>query len=152
MRRAQQIASLAFLALALFLGWHATRLPYYSSLGPGPGFFPVWLCGILAGLALIVLVGTLRGAGDQASTSFWPDREAWLPLLAVIGGLTFVVLTMEAVGYVAAMFVFYLVLVVLLGTRAPLAIIAVTLLGSFGTSTVFSRYLKQALPLGTWWM
>ena len=94
----------------------------------------------------------LLGSGKPKDPATVPEVEVLLPLLAVIGGLTFVVLTMEAVGYVAAMFVFYLVLVVLLGTRAPLAIIAVTLLGSFGTSTVFTRYLKQALPLGSWWM
>ena len=103
-----------------------------------------WTAGAPGDLEVLVDDGP-----GSAATSVWRGSTRGL---AVIGGLTFVVLTMEAVGYVAAMFVFYLVLVVLLGTRAPLAIIAVTLLGSFGTSTVFTRYLKQALPLGTWWM
>ncbi len=152
MRRAHQIAGLAFLALALFLGWHATRLPYYSALGPGPGFFPVWLCGILAVLALIALASTLRAADGQAAERFWPEREAWPSLLSAVAGLVFVVLAMSSLGYVATLFVFSLVLVVMLGTRNPLIIIAVTLLASFGTSAVFARYLKQALPAGTWWM
>ena len=38
------------------------------------------------------------------------------------------------------------------GSVALAALYTVTLLGSFGTSTVFTRYLKQALPLGSWWM
>ncbi|MBM3537585.1 MAG: tripartite tricarboxylate transporter TctB family protein [Alphaproteobacteria bacterium] len=150
MRRAQQIAGLAFLALALFLGWHATRLSYYSTLGPGPGFFPLWLCGILAVLALVVLVGTSRAA--EAPQSFWPEREAWAPILAVIGGLIFVVLAMRSLGYVVTMLVFYLWLVVTLGNRNPLIIGVVALAGGLGTYAVFSRYLKQALPTGTLWM
>ncbi len=152
MRRAHQIAGLAFLALALFLGWHATRLPYYSTLGPGPGFFPVWLCGILTVLALIVLATSLRAADGPAAQPFWPEREAWPALLSVVAGLSLAVLAMGSLGYVATMLAFSLALMVMLGSRSPLAIIAVTLLGSFGTSLVFSRYLKQALPAGTWWM
>lgn len=150
MKRAHQIAGLAFLALALFLGWHATRLQYYSPLGPGPGFFPAWLCGIFAVLALIVLLGATRTA--TSAGSFWPEREAWVPILAVIGGLVFVVLAIGALGYVATMLLFYLWLVVMLGNRNLLIIGAVTVAGGFGTYAVFSRFLKQALPSGTLWM
>ncbi len=151
MRRAHQIAGFAFLALAIFLGWHATRLSYYSALGPGPGFFPVWLCGILGVLALIVLIGTLR-SDDRPGLRFWPEREAAIPIFGVVAGLVFVALAMRTLGYVATMLAFYLALVVLLGSRNLLTIAAVTLLGGLGTYTVFSRYLKQALPAGTLWM
>lgn len=151
MRRAHQIAGLAFLALALFLGWHATRLSYYSALGPGPGFFPIWLCGILAALSLVVLVGATRPT-TQSPGRFWPDREAWTPLLAVIAGLVFVVLTIRTLGYTLTMLIFYLWLVVMLGSRNLLIIGAVTLIGALGTEAVFSRFLKQALPAGTLWM
>jgi putative tricarboxylic transport membrane protein len=151
-RRAHQIAGAAFLALALFLGWHATRLPYYSALGPGPGFFPVWLCGILAVLAVIVLAGAIRTGDREAIRRFWPEREALVPITGVIAGLAFVVLAMRPLGYVATMLAFYLVLVVMLGSRRPLTIAAVAALGSFGMYFVFARYLKQALPAGTLWM
>ena len=38
------------------LGYQAARPSLLHALGPGPGFFPRWLCAILALLALVILV------------------------------------------------------------------------------------------------
>ena len=51
-QRAHQITGVVFLLIAAFLGYHAVKLRYYTPLGPGPGFFPIWLCAILGLLAV----------------------------------------------------------------------------------------------------
>ena len=39
-RRAYQLSGLVGLLLTAVLGYQAARLPYYTRIGPGPGFFP----------------------------------------------------------------------------------------------------------------
>lgn len=147
MRRAQQIAGLALVALALFLGWQAAQLSYYSSLGPGPGFFPLWLCILLGLLSVAALINSLRGASDPAPP-FWPERTALLRIVTVIVGLAFIAAAMSTLGFPLTMLVFYLVLTLALGSRRPLEILATALIGSFGLYHVFTRYLSQPLPPG----
>jgi putative tricarboxylic transport membrane protein len=148
MRRAQQIAGLALLALALFLGWQAAQLSYYSPLGPGPGFFPLWLCILLGILSVAALVNSLRGTPPELATPFWPDRTALVRIGTVIAGLAFVAAAMSTLGFPLTMLVFYGVLAFVLGSRKPVEIVGTALLGSFGVYYAFTRYLSQPLPAG----
>lgn len=148
MRRAKQIAGFSLLALALFLGWHASRLAYYSPLGPGPGFFPLWLCILLGVLAVAAIVNTLRPALPDRPEPFWPERMALLRIAAVIIGLAFVAAFMATLGFPLTMLAFYLALTYVLGSRSPVEILAAALLGSFGVYYAFTRYLSQPLPAG----
>lgn len=147
MRRAQQIAGVAFLATALFLGWQAAQMSYYSPLGPGPGFFPLWLCLLLGVLAAASLVNSLRAA-PAAEGSFWPDKMALYRIGAVIAGLAFVAASMATLGFPLTMLVFYLVLTFALGSRSLGQILGTALFGSFGVYYAFTRYLSQPLPAG----
>jgi hypothetical protein len=62
-RRAYQLSGLAALLVAVFLGYQAAGLTYYTRIGPGPGFFPRWLCGVLALLAQVTHEAQPRGPG-----------------------------------------------------------------------------------------
>lgn len=148
MRRAQQIAGFAFLGVALFLGWHASRLSYSSPLGPGPGFFPLWLCILLGLLAVAAIVNTRRSAAPAPSARFWPDRVALIRIATVVAGLAFIAASLSTLGFPLTMLVFYLALTFVLGSRSPAEILGVAILGSFGVYYVFTRYLSQPLPLG----
>lgn len=147
MRRAQRIAGLALVALALFLGWQAAQLSYYSSLGPGPGFFPLWLCILLGLLSTAALISSLRKASDPA-LPFWPDRTALLRIATVILGLAFIAGAMSTLGFPLTMLIFYLIVTFMLGSRRPGEILGAALLGSFGVYYAFTRYLSQPLPSG----
>ena len=59
-RHAYQLSGLVGLLVTAVLGYQAARLPYYTRIGPGPGFFPRWLCAILALLSLVILVRATR--------------------------------------------------------------------------------------------
>ena len=56
MQRIHQAAALFFLAFSAFVVWESWNLEYYTQLGPGAGFFPLWLGVIMGGLSLIWLV------------------------------------------------------------------------------------------------
>ena len=78
-RRAYQLSGLLGLLVAAVLGYQAARLPYYTRIGPGPGFFPRWLCGILALLSLAILARAAAEQGDQQRAGrLWGalEREA----------------------------------------------------------------------------
>ena len=60
MHRYQQAAAAVLLVFAAFIVWQALRLQYYTPLGPGAGFFAVWLGALLGLLALVQLVQVTR--------------------------------------------------------------------------------------------
>jgi len=49
MQRIHQAAALFFLAFSAFVVWESWNLEYYTHLGPGAGFFPLWLGVIMGG-------------------------------------------------------------------------------------------------------
>lgn len=148
MRRGHQIAGLAFLAAAALLGWEGSRLTYYSSLGPGPGFFPVWLCILLALLSVGVLVRATLSPVEPLPADFWPEPDGIRRILAVVGSLAFAALALPFLGYRLTMLAFGFGLMVILGRRNPIEILAIALLGSFGTYALFVDRLGVALPVG----
>ena len=96
MRLAHRIAGAVLLALALFLGAVAFRLSYYSSLGPGPGFFPLWLCGLLAILALAMIAQATLGGDGPLPVDFFPDRTGALRIAVAILALFATAATMTS--------------------------------------------------------
>lgn len=147
MTRGHQIAALAFLAVAAVLGWEAARLTYYSSLGPGPGFFPVWLCVVLGALSLSIFVGAMI-ARRPLPADFWPERQGIVRIAIVLTALVFVVLALKTLGFRLTMLAFALVLLLALGRRNPIEVVAVALLASVGVYALFVDHLRLSLPIG----
>lgn len=97
MKRGWQVASITLLAFfcgALWLtlyGWPAIRmrpLPLKDALGPGPGFFPLWLSLIGLGLCAALLVEVTRSRELPTGTVYPTVRRnvglAAIALLAVL--------------------------------------------------------------------
>lgn len=57
-------AGLLLIALAAWFAWLGVDLPIGRAIRMGPGYFPLVLCGLLAGLGLIVLLTGLAFGGD----------------------------------------------------------------------------------------
>ena len=55
MKRIHQIAAFCFIAFSAFFMWQSLGMEYYTDLGPGAGFFPLWLGAVLGGLAIVWL-------------------------------------------------------------------------------------------------
>lgn len=148
MRRVNQSIGVVFILAAALLAWNAAGLVYYSRLGPGPGFFPLWLCGLLAVLSVAVLVQASVTAPEPLPGDFFTTRGNYLRIAAVVLALVAMAFLMRPLGFRLAMLGFFLVMLPLLGRRNPLEIVLLAAVGSFGTYYVFGSLLGLALPVG----
>ena len=69
MKRAWQIACIAFLALSIFMIVLSFEYPYHDRLGPGPGFFPFWLSVITGALSLALFFQTTWARAWRMATA-----------------------------------------------------------------------------------
>jgi putative tricarboxylic transport membrane protein len=142
------IAGAALAAFGIYVIWVALRLPYVSEVGPGPGFFPIWLgIGLTTFAAALIYTSfalsenrALRESRTQPviarSLTGWLAIMIAIALLSWIGfALSFVVLTvimivglerrpvLIAVGVGAGLAViFHLVFAVALDVSLPKAV------------------------------
>jgi putative tricarboxylic transport membrane protein len=125
--------------------------PYWTPLGPGPGFFPRWLGGLLLVCGLAWLVQVLRAArAEKADAMVVPEDEApdySLPMVvAIVVSLCVLAATLELLGYQLAMFLFVLFHLLVLGRRRLLLSLVLALVSSVGVFVVFTRFLTVPLP------
>jgi putative tricarboxylic transport membrane protein len=138
-------------------------LGYWTSLGPGPGFFPFWLGVVLTVLSAVWVAQEVRsGRSDVASPetvggeSPGPLDEQDAPpeyslpmVLAIVVSLCVLAATLENVGFQVSMLLFLLFHLVVLGRRGWLLSIVIAAAGSFGIFVVFTQVLGVALPAST---
>jgi putative tricarboxylic transport membrane protein len=146
-RRAYQLSGLAALLVAVVLGYQAAGLTYYTRIGPGPGFFPRWLCGILGLLALVV-IARATWSQDAGAPIPVPDRQAAPRILAVVAALIMVAALTTTLGFRLTMMAFYLTVIAVLGRWRWIETPVLALLGSFVTFYLFVEWLKLPLPVG----
>jgi putative tricarboxylic transport membrane protein len=140
----------ALLAVAAFFGHGAMGMRYFTSIGPGPGFFPRWLALLLAvlGLAILLRAFLSRAPADASPPEPLPDAQGALRVLAVLGAVAFVALAMDRIGFAPAMLVASVAAMAALGLRDPRVMLPVALGSSFGAHLVFVRWLGVPLPAG----
>ncbi len=148
MKRPYQITSAVLILVAAFLVRESLRLRYYTSLGPGPGFFPFWLSILLAILGAAMFWYATFGTPETMAADFYADRQGYLRIGAVVGALVALILLIELLGFRLAMLGFYLFILTALGRQHPLVVGIIALAGSFGVHYVFARWLAIPLPTG----
>ena len=149
MRRVCQVAGLCFFALALFVVWKSLSMKYYSSFGPGPGFFPFWLGTLLAALSVAWVAQITFRTAEPMKEGFIPSRAGKLSIVAVLLALVLVTWLMEIIGFRLTMLGFQLFLLVVLGRQNKVAAVLIALAGSFGVFYVFEHWLSIRLPCAT---
>jgi putative tricarboxylic transport membrane protein len=141
--RGWQVALACLLTVFAFFAFESLRLSLRDALGPGPGFFPFWLSVTGAGLALFLLVQTVRGTLEFEAPVLKFELR---PVALVLVGLIAASAALEAAGFRIAMLTLLPYLLIVLGARNWLAIALFSLAGSFGVYYVFSGFLKVQLP------
>ncbi len=119
-----------------------------DALGPGPGFFPVWLSIIGLGLGAVLLLQVARQPAQSDAPSLIPERAACARIVAILALLAVAALALDPLGFRIASFVFSLLALVALGIRSPVRILAFALAASIGIFHVFYYWLKVPLPIG----
>ena len=122
-----------------------------TSLGPGPGFVPLWLGILLALLGTAWFLTEVRSWRTGApSRRLGDDEEApeySLPTAAaIVVSLCVLAACLEVVGYQLSMLAFLLFHLLVLGKRGLLLSIVIALAGSFGVFVVFTQLLGVPLP------
>lgn len=146
MQRVHQCVAAVFAALSVVVVVASWKLEYYSSIGPGPGFFPVWLGGVMTLLSVIWLVQVSRRAPEGTARSFLPAREALLRIGSILAALAAMAVLMDVIGFQASMFLFLGFLLLVLGGQRWWVTGITALAGSAGIFYVFVRYLDLPLP------
>ncbi len=145
---------LALFGMALWLAvWgslplNSRPLPMRDALGPGPGFFPIWLSTIGLSLGVLLLIQTVREPADRDAASLIPERAACMRIISILVLLAGAALALDPLGFRIAAFVFSVLALLALGIRSPLAILAFALAASVGIFHVFYHWLKVPLQIG----
>ncbi len=148
MKRPYQIAGLVFLLFAAFMTYESLKLQFYTSLGPGPGFFPLWVSlfiGLLGGMMLYQ--ATFRRS-DPMGADFKPDRAGFGRVGAIVCAMVAVILLMDPLGFRLTIFLFLLFLLLTLGRRNLIWTLSIAVLASLGIYHAFVEGLEIPLPIG----
>lgn len=152
------VATVAFLGLFAFALWlaiwglaplNSRPLAMRDAIGPGPGFFPVWLSMIGVVLGTLLLLQTMRQPSAEAGTpSLVPEPAALGRIAAIVLLLAGAAMALDPLGFRITAFAFTLLALVALGIRSPLALAIFALTASVGVFHVFYHWLKVPLPVG----
>ena len=148
MKRPYQIASLVLICLAAYFCIESLKMRYYTSFGPGPGFFPMWLSILLAILAVVMFWKATFGRPEPMPADFYADRRGYLRIGAILVALIAVVVLMKPLGFRLTMMGFYLFLLTTLGCQYWPVTLIITLGGSFGVYHLFVHLFGTPLPIG----
>jgi len=142
-----RLPTAVLLAFGLVALEEARKLRFGSIARPGPGFFPVVLAAAFSLVCLVLLVGAVRGRGEDAPAA---ARLGWPKIVATMAALFVYALVLEVVGFVAATFALLLFFFrALERQRWPLAL-AGSLVTALLTYLVFKVWLHVQLPASPW--
>lgn len=137
-------SALLFIAVGVTFAVGAVNYPFGSSARPGPGYFPLLLGLLLAGLGVVTLIGSLsRRTSDGEPIG----RIAWKPVLIVSGSLCLFGFLLPRVGLLVT-----LPLLVILASLAsdefslPATIVSALVL-TVGSWAIFVLGLGLVIPL-----
>lgn len=127
-----------------FLIFNGLHLKYYVRTGPGPGFFPIWIGGLLALGAMSLLVKSYFDDAD--GENFFQSQEAALGVIWVVAALVITWFGLKYLGFRLAILFFCLIVPRVFGTQPIVTTIAVAVFASFGVAYAFEKWLGVFLP------
>lgn len=138
-----RVAGVAILLFSLGVMWETRALPLGTFHKPGPAYLPMVLAILLAGLAILVILGG-RNSPPFASLGWTEGRHA----LAILGGCAFAALALERLGYrlTVALLVGFLLWIIERKSLLVAALMSAAL--AVSTYYVFYTLLKVPLPFG----
>ena len=141
------IAGAVLAAFGAYVIWVAAKLPYVSDVGPGHGFFPLWL-----GIGLVVFAAGLMfesftSSVNKAKSSSWNSMvrplAGWLAVMVAIALL-------GKIGFALSFIILTVLLVVALDRRPALLAVGVALGLALAFHLVFVVALDVSLPKAVW--
>ncbi len=133
---------LSVLAIGILFFVYSLQLPYSSEIGPGPGFFSIWLSGLLILLGSLYVYQSWKG-NDSAHDM--PDRKGFLNILFILICLVLYVILLPLLGFniCSASFLFAL----LFKSYGWLLNLAISIGSAVFLYVLFSMFLGVQLPV-----
>ena len=149
MRRLQIFSGLIVMGFAAFVCVEASKLPFGTSVRPGPALLPFGYGALLFIIAAIFVVKWILrvGTSEALGSGLWFGVK-WRRVASFLGGLFAYALTLERLGYVFCTWGLMVLLFWGKGTRRRLT----SVIGGFAVAAItylfFRHLLKVRLPAG----
>jgi putative tricarboxylic transport membrane protein len=147
--RGNLLAAGVLAAFGCYVIWVAMKLPYVSDVGPGPGFFPLWL-----GIGLVLFSFALMFPLIKKLRSEVPsETHSWKPFGRALAGWLAVMIAIALLGKLGFALTFVALtvfLIVALDRRSPLLALAVGIGLAAAFHILFVVALDVSLPKAVW--
>jgi putative tricarboxylic transport membrane protein len=141
------IAGAVLAAFGAYVIRVAAKLPYVSDVGPGHGFFPLWLGIGLVVFAAGLMFESVTSSVNKAKSSSWNSMvrplAGWLAVMVAIALL-------DKIGFALSFIILTVFLVVALDRRPALLAVGVALSLALTFHLVFVVALDVSLPKAVW--
>jgi putative tricarboxylic transport membrane protein len=138
-------AIVVLLCGAVFFGL-SLSFDYYGSSGPGPGFLPLWLSGLLIVLSSFYIADSIRHV--VKFKDILPDRTGLVNIMTIAGAFLLLLLTIKFLGFVTAGTLFMFIL--LFKEYKWYTGLGISILVTLILFWVFVDLLKVPIPLNDW--
>ena len=143
------IAGAVLAAFGIYVIWVAAKLPYVSDVGPGHGFFPLWL-----GIGLVVFAAGLMFASFTSSVTRAKSlSQSWNSMVRPLAGWLAVMLAIAVlgqIGFALSFIILTVFLVVALDRRPAWLAVAVAVGLAVAFHLIFVVALDVSLPKAVW--
>lgn len=147
---AYAVTGLVLLGVSGVIGSRAVEMSFFSFLGPGAGFFPMILSGLLAAMSLVLLIQAVFWPASLPTVSFSAGGIAGHARIGtVLLALLAVAFMVEPLGFRATLAAFFFVMFAVLGRRGLLVSAVAALVLGVAYHFVFKGLLGVPLPSGT---
>jgi putative tricarboxylic transport membrane protein len=127
----------------------AVKLPYVSEVGPGPGFFPLWL-----GIGLVLFGAVLMFAAFPSSAQETKsESQSWQMTMRSLAGWVAVMLAIAllgTIGFLLSFIILTVFLIVALDRRPVLLAVGIGLGLAMVFYLIFAVALDVSLPKAIW--
>ena len=139
------IAGSCLLAFGIYVIAGAAKLSYTADVGPGPGFFPLWI-----GIGLVIFAAVLMLASFAAAKQ--PTHSGSPTIRALIGWLALMIAIFLAgrIGFVVSYILLTAFLIYVLDRRPVWLAVTVGVALSVAFHLLFVRALDVSLPAAPW--
>jgi putative tricarboxylic transport membrane protein len=143
-----QLSSLFWLAISIFVCVEAVKSSVGSFKVPGPGFLPFWSGVILGTLAIILMVTNyLKKNGAEKRSPLWKGIKWWKVPFVLISFFIYAIL-LNRLGYLITTFGLMFFLLGMMGRIRLWVQLANALITAGVTYVIFSGWLSIPLPKG----
>jgi len=136
-------AGIIFCVIGIVGLYFGKDLTYGTAARMGPGYFPMWLSGIILGMGLILCFRSLVIRGPRIETM------QIRPLFFVLAGVMVFAYLIEYVGLAISLFLMTMIAVQSRSDTKKMEVIPLAIGLSIGAVVVFVYVLGQAMP--AWW-